>query len=207
MRNVEKFWDRIANRYAKSPLKNMDAYNETLDHTRAHLSEGDNVLEVGCGTGATALLLADGVKQITAIDISSNMISIAQGKAMDQKIENVNFVHSTLKDEALKIESVDVVLAFNILHLLDDLPGEIPKISKKLKPGGMFISKSVCMGEKSKLWPVLLFPFQTLGIIPRFKIMKIRELDDFITEQDFRIIETGLYPAEPPNRFVVAQKK
>jgi ubiquinone/menaquinone biosynthesis C-methylase UbiE len=55
--------------------------NKTLDCTRKHLSASDNVLEVGCGTGTTALLLAPSVKQITASDISSRTIEIAREKA------------------------------------------------------------------------------------------------------------------------------
>ena len=53
MRNPEKFWDKVAKKYAKSPIKNLQAYNETMERTKTHLSVGDSVLEVGCGTGST----------------------------------------------------------------------------------------------------------------------------------------------------------
>ena len=59
MRNAEKFWDKLAKKYAKRPIKNIQAYNETMEHTKSHLSAEDKVLEVGCGTGSSALLLAD----------------------------------------------------------------------------------------------------------------------------------------------------
>ena len=77
MPNDAKFWDKIAAKYAKSPIKNMEAYNQTMDRTKSHLAKDDSVLEVGCGTGSTALLLADSVQHITASDISANMIDIA----------------------------------------------------------------------------------------------------------------------------------
>jgi len=102
--------------------------------------EGDDVLEVGCGTGSTALLLADSVKQITAIDISSNMIDIASNKAKDPQIENVNFIQSTLFDDTLEKRSFDVILAFNFLHLLEDTPEAIRRINELLKLEGLFIA-------------------------------------------------------------------
>jgi hypothetical protein len=61
-----KFWDKRADKYSKSPVKDQENYDRTLDCTRKHLSASDQALEVGCETGTTALLLAPSVKQITA---------------------------------------------------------------------------------------------------------------------------------------------
>lgn len=94
MRDAEEFWDKTAAKYAKSPVKDADSYEQTLERVRAHLAADDTVLEIGCGTGTTALLLADSAKHIIASDISSNMIEIADGKAKEQKVENVAFVHA-----------------------------------------------------------------------------------------------------------------
>jgi len=206
MLNAEKFWDKIAKKYAKSSIKNVQAYNQTMERTKIRLSEDDNVLEVGCGTGSTALLLSGSVKQITASDISSNMIDIARNKAKDQHVENVNFIQSTLFDNALEKQSFDVILAFNLLHLLEDTPKAVRRINELLKPEGLFISKTVCMAEKSKLWRVLLFIMQTLGLAPYVKFLRILELEELITNENFKIIETGLYPPSPPSRFIVAEK-
>ncbi|MEL6287025.1 MAG: class I SAM-dependent methyltransferase, partial [Pseudomonadota bacterium] len=54
------------------------------------LAEG-RVLELGCGTGSTALLLAPSVAQITGTDISGEMVRIANGKAADQGAQSVTF--------------------------------------------------------------------------------------------------------------------
>jgi len=204
MQNAEKFWDKIAKKYAKSPIKNIQAYNETMEHTKLHLSKGDNVLEVGCGTGSTALLLADSVKQITAIDISSNMIDIARNKAKDQQVENVKFIHSTLFDNTLEKGSFDVIMAFNFFHLLEDMPGAIRRINELLKPEGRFISKTPCLAEQSKLLRVFVYILEKLGIAPYVKFLKILELEEFITNEKFQIIETGVYPPSPPSRFIVS---
>ena len=64
------FWDKIAPRYAKKPVADPAAYEEKLARVRALLRAEDRVLEIGCGTGSTALRLASRVAEITATDIS-----------------------------------------------------------------------------------------------------------------------------------------
>ena len=205
MSNDAKFWDKIAKKYAASPIKNMEAYNQTMDRTKAHLTKGDSVLEVGCGTGSTALLLADSVDHITASDISANMIDIAKGKAQDQRVQNVDFLQWTLPDDAPMEGPFEAVMAFNFLHLVEDTPGTIHRVKELLKPDGLFISKTVCLGEKSRLWSPLIAVMQLFGFAPYVRSLKIRELEELITDAGFRIIETGVYPA-PGSRFIVARK-
>ena len=65
--------------------------NKTLNDTRKYLNSEASVLEIGCGTGTTALKLAGNVHSMTATDISSSMIAIAQEKAKEQKKEKCSF--------------------------------------------------------------------------------------------------------------------
>jgi ubiquinone/menaquinone biosynthesis C-methylase UbiE len=206
MRDSAEFWDKLADKYSKKPVKDMENYNKTLDCTRKHLSASDNVLEVGCGTGTTALLLAPSVKQIAASDISSRMIEIAREKAVTQGVENVRFDRATLFAEDLEKGSFDVVMAFNFLLLLEDIPGAVHRVHELLKPGGLFISKTVCLAEQSRLWSLLLAVMKPLGFAPYVKCLKVAELEDIITSTDFEIVETGFYPPSPPSRFIVARK-
>jgi ubiquinone/menaquinone biosynthesis C-methylase UbiE len=206
MRDSAEFWDKLADKYSKKPVKDLDTYNKTLDLTRKHLSKSDNVLEVGCGTGTTALLLAPCVKQITASDISSRMIEIAREKAVAQKVENVRFDRATLLDEDLEKGSFDVVMGFNFLHLLEDIPGSVHRVDELLKPGGLFISKTVCLAQQSRLWSFVVAIMQRLGFAPYVKCLKVDELEGIITSADFEIVEAGSYPPSPPSRFIVARK-
>lgn len=213
MQNAADFWDRVAPKYAKSPIADMDAYSYTLGRTRSYLSPNDTVLEVGCGTGSTALLLADGVKHITASDLSASMIGIGAEKARDQGISNVAFVTAELFDGAVENGPYDAVLAFNVIHLLKDTRAAVRRIGGLLKPGGTFISKSVCKPEPGAGLPLkfraltLVLPLmQAIGKAPFVKFMEIRELEDIISSEGFKLIETGNYPASPPSRYIVARK-
>ena len=91
MAQSTKFWDKIADRYLKQPIADEAAYQKKLQVIREYLPPEMEVLEIGCGTGSTAILHAPYVKPIRAIDFSENMIAIAQDKATTQNINNVTF--------------------------------------------------------------------------------------------------------------------
>ncbi len=206
MTNSEKFWDKAAPAYAKSQVKDMVSYDQTMDRTRAHLDPGHTVLELGCGTGTTALRLADAVGHLTATDISSQMIAIAQTKARDQRVNNVTFRHAALMDSASPDGPLDVVMAFNLLHLLDDLPAALGNIADMVKPGGLFISKSGCIGEKTFYLRPIIAVMQMLGKAPYVASLSIDDLEGMISEAGFSIIETHTFPGIIANRFIVARK-
>lgn len=209
MQDSEAFWDNAAEKYAKSPIQNVEAYNYTLDRTRSYLKPTDRVLELGCGTGSTALLLAEDVAQIVASDISSKMISIGAHKARDEAVPNVEFLTADMFDKALDREPYDVVLAYNLLHLVKDRPEAVQRIRSLLKPQGLFISKTVCKpGSGSPLWLRLIrfvVPFlQLIGKAPYVKFMGVGEWETMLKSHGFEIIEAGNHP--PPSRFIVARK-
>ena len=58
MTATAKFWDGIAEKYAKSPIRDIESYEHTLQRTVSYLKPTDQVLELGCGTGRTALRLS-----------------------------------------------------------------------------------------------------------------------------------------------------
>jgi ubiquinone/menaquinone biosynthesis C-methylase UbiE len=76
-----RFWDKVAERYARRPVDDEAAYQHKLQVTRDYLTPGMTVLEFGCGTGTTALAHAPFVKRILATDVSPKMIEIARRKA------------------------------------------------------------------------------------------------------------------------------
>ena len=209
MQNAAEFWDKVAPKYAKSPISDMDAYTYTLERTRSYLSADDTVLEVGCGTGSTALLLAGNVKHITASDVSPKMIEVGAQKARDQVISNVTFVTAELFDSAIDNGPYDAVMAFNMLHLLEGPREAIRRINGLLKPGGLFISKTVCRPGsgapfKYRFLKVILPLMQLIGKAPYVNFMEVEELEGLVTSEGFKIIETGTYP--PPSRYIVARK-
>ena len=110
MHQPNKFWDRVAESYAKKPVRDEAAYQKKLQVTRGHLRPDMDVLEFGCGTGSTAIAHAPYVKHIQAIDISSRMIEIARGKAEAGNLKNVTFTQSDISEFSVPDQTFDAVL-------------------------------------------------------------------------------------------------
>jgi 2-polyprenyl-3-methyl-5-hydroxy-6-metoxy-1,4-benzoquinol methylase len=201
-----KFWNRLAPRYAKKPVADEAAYAATLDRVRAHLGPEDSVLELGCGTGTTALALAGSARTILATDYSERMIAIATAKARASGVENVEFRTTTVEDAALERSSFDVVMAMNLLHLVEDLGAFLQRAHELTRPGGLFVSKTPCVGEQGLLLRMVIPVMRALGFAPYVSFVTEASLTADIREAGFDVIETGMYPEKSRSFFVVAQK-
>ena len=211
MKNAAQFWNGQAEKYAKKPIANMQAYNATLDRTRSYLAKDQYVLEVGCGTGATALQLCDSVQEYVGSDISSGMIRIASETAFARGARNVAFKTAGVGDIVGTTNSFDAVLGFNLLHLLPRLDEDLRSIASVLKPGGLFISKTFChLGPaaplKYRLMKVVLPVMQLLGLAPFVQFQNEAELKQRVAAQGFDILETRHFGTDVSVPFIVARK-
>jgi ubiquinone/menaquinone biosynthesis C-methylase UbiE len=180
-----EFWDKKAESYAKSPIADEATYNEKLELTRTYFTPQSQVMEFGCGTGSTALLHAPFVKNIMATDISSKMIEIAQEKAIEADIKNVEFQCTTLEDFDAADSSFDVVMAHNILHLLEDPEQAIKQTYRLLKPGGVFVTSTACLGDSFSHWRILLFIGKLFRMVPFVNEIKRETLKRYFSEAGF----------------------
>ena len=206
MPDTRTFWDRMARKYAAGPIRNMEGYRQTIERTRRHLSKGDHVLEIGCGSGSTALLLAPDVAHITASDISSEMIAIGREKAAAQNVANIDFVRAEPRDDAFPGAPFDAVLAFNFLHLVADLSATLRRLNELLKPGGLLISKTAALGGRAFIFKPLLFVMRALGKAPPdVGFFTPKQLEAMMAAAGFEIVESGFHGDRRP--FIVARKR
>ncbi|MEB3210596.1 MAG: class I SAM-dependent methyltransferase [Leptolyngbyaceae bacterium] len=200
-----KFWDNIADKYSKQPIADKASYQKKLEITQGYFRPDMDVLEFGCGTGSTAIIHAPHVKHIRAIDISSNMIAIARQKAEAANIQNVTFEQSTIEELNVPDHSFDVVLGLSILHLLEDKEGAIAKVYQLLKPGGLFVTSTVCLGD-GMAWFKLIAPIgKFFGFFPLVKVFTEKDLEASLTDAGF-VIDTQWCPGKNKAVFIVAKK-
>lgn len=200
------FWDRAAEAYARRRISDPGAYEAALARVKSRLRPEDRVLELGCGTGSTALRLAPCVATYVGNDLSGAMIAIAEEKRRTAAQGNLSFRQAGVARAAAPGEDVDAVLAFNLLHLLPDLAKGLGSMRDVLRPGGVFISKTPAIGEKWRYRPVVA-AMRALGKLPAMSLLKVAQIDRAIAEAGFEILETDLLPPSLPSRFVVARKR
>eukprot|EP00980_Cylindrotheca_fusiformis_P026825 scaffold17595_cov113-Cylindrotheca_fusiformis.AAC.10 len=206
-----KLWNRYADKYSKQPIKDKESYEAKLRLTREYLSPQSNVLEFGCGTGSTAILHAPYVKSIHAIDVSSSMIEIAQSKAEEANVDNVQFECSGIDSLIIATENgggavFDAVLGLNVLHLLPNKDEAIQKVHTLLKPGGFFISSTFCIGDFARYIGWFASGLSRFGIVPDINIFTKEDLIASMEKAGFKI-EQEFHPDNGNKAvFLVARK-
>ncbi len=208
-----RFWDRIARKYAADPISDTAGYERTLERTRHYLKSADDVLEIGCGTGTTALKLAPSAARYLATDISTEMVVIGREKAETEGIANLSFEVATPTSMEWADASFDAVLGFNILHLIADRAETLAAVHRLLRPGGLFISKTPCLKEMNPLMrivlPLALPLMQLVGKAPSVVAFQSAEdLEREIAAAGFEIIERARHASRGKDvrPFVVARK-
>ena len=148
------FWDFSAPFYDRAEHSNT-AYGKMLELMKDLTPKGSTVFEAAAGTGSISMAVARKAKRVLCTDISVKMLNIARKKAIKHNLTNITFDKRSLFDTKEPDNSFDVVIASQVLHLIDNpknAADELKRISnsivivavtllKDLK--GMFVRPSV----------------------------------------------------------------
>ena len=202
-----RFWDNAAKKYARSAISDEAGYQRTLKRTCDYLAADDRVLELGCGTGTTALCLAAHVNSYLATDISSEMIAIARKKQKAEPPRGLQFAVGTA--EAVPETTLfNAILCFNYLHLVRDLKDTLHRIHSLLAQGGILVSKTPCVGDMSALIKYAIPVMRAIGKAPYAGVFEASELELWIKQAGFEIItiEDHATRGNEVRPYIVAQR-
>jgi ubiquinone/menaquinone biosynthesis C-methylase UbiE len=207
--NDATFWNRAAPKYAASKIADIGGYERSLERMRALLDTHSTVLELGCGTGSTALRLAGDVQSYVATDISSAMIEIANEKLAASPGLPLTFRQATAEAMAVEGTRYDAVLGLNYLHLVRDLPGTLQCIHSLLAPGGLFISKSACLADINVLIRLAIPLMQMIGKAPHVNVFSVAGVEREIRDAGFDIlaVERHATKGKDSRPFILARRK
>jgi 2-polyprenyl-3-methyl-5-hydroxy-6-metoxy-1,4-benzoquinol methylase len=195
----------MAKRYSKIPIADEAAYEEKLQLTRDYFRPDMDVFEFGCGTGYTAIVHAPYVKHIQSIDISSNMIEIAQSKAEAENIGNVTFQCLGIDEFNVPDNSFDAVLGLNVVHLMENIDEVFPRVHKLLKPEGVFITSTPCISIMIPLFKIIAPLGKFLGLLPTINDVSVGGLERSLKKSGFGI-DCQWQPETKKSVFIVAKK-
>ena len=207
MRKSDEFWDKTAEKYSKKAVSDEENYQKKLAETQEFLSEDMHVLEFGCGTGNTAIHHSPHVRKIDAIDISNNMIEIGRAKAEQAELNNLTFTLGTLHEFNGGSSSLDAVLGLNVIHLVPNRTELIAEIARVLKPGGIFVSSTGCLGNSSFRFLKFMIPvLKLLGMMPDLFIVSEAQLATEIRSAGFSIERQWHHGPQGISVFIIAKK-
>lgn len=204
-----RFWDRIALKYAADPIADLAGYEFTLRQVEDLLTADQDVLEIGCGTGTTALRLAPFTRHLLATDVSARMIAIAREKLAAQSVPQLSFAVADAEAPVARPGEFDAVLAFNLLHLVTDLDRTLQLAVQALRPGGLLISKTACLSELNPLIRYLAVPvMQAVGKAPHVLCFDADTLQAAIARQGMDIVSVERHGTRGKDFrvFIVARK-
>lgn len=201
----EKFWDRIASKFDRIEESDI-TYKIFIEKVRAYIKTEDTILDFGCGTGLICNEVSVNAGFIQAIDISTKMIAISKNKALERKIQNIDFARTTILDEKFKESSFDAIIAFNIFHLLEEPQKYFQRINQILKPGGLILSSTPCMSEAPLLNYVLKFS-SFIGLTPKLNSFSSNEMEHLFLKGLFETIELSRIKPNSPQYLCISRKK
>jgi ubiquinone/menaquinone biosynthesis C-methylase UbiE len=125
------FYDHPANtfweRYGRNTIKHLQ------------LSPGARVLDVCCGSGASALAAAAVVGpngSVTGVDLAENLLELARAKAAQRGLTNVSFQTGDLTDLKSPDGALDAVVWVFGIFFVPDMEAALRELRRVLRPGG-----------------------------------------------------------------------
>lgn len=128
---IVEFFDRLAPQWDAGMIRSDEIIGKILDG--AQVAAGKDVLDVACGTGVLFPdYLSRGVRSVTAVDISPEMVKIAAAKYPDAPIR---VLCGDIENLALP-QKFDCIMVYNAFPHFPDAPNLIRVLSTLLRPGG-----------------------------------------------------------------------
>jgi SAM-dependent methyltransferase len=175
LRVTQHTFDRYARPPGDTAYPLEFAYHQLGDVT------GKRIVDFGCGSGANSVLLANRGAHVWGIDISEDLLRLAQRRlSVSGREGGATFIAGSAHDMPFPDNSIDVVFGIAILHHLDlDLVSR--EVRRVLKPGGRAIFQEPVRNSAVIRFLRSLIPYRAPDISPYERPLTDAELERFAT--------------------------
>ncbi len=199
-----RFWRRFAPRYDRFMRSQVEeSYRILTAKILEEVKGGDSVVEVATGTGLIALEVAVKAAEVTAVDITPEMVALAEKKARERKIENIKFFIEDAYALPFEDRSFDVAVCSNALHNMTEPKRALIEMRRVLKDTGKLMAPTYCHGEglKSRMISRLM----SLSGFPGYHRFTVEALSRLIGESGFEVEKVEIIEDRIPLAFIVGR--
>lgn len=140
--NLDKIQASFALQAETFESKNMSfSKQEYLDYTIRSIEpqKSDAVLEVASGTCACGRAMAPFAASVVCVDATPAMLDAGRKFAIEEGIENMNFINAFVEDLPFSDNSFDIVMTRLSFHHFTEMAGPFAEMHRVLKPGGKLV--------------------------------------------------------------------
>ena len=198
------FWDSAAKRYDRQTKRLAAMYDEMVRRILQELAPGDNVLDVGTGTGEIPLRICHAVSRLEAVDASREMIAVARDNAKLRGARNVTFSVHNSYNLPFRDGTFDAVILSNLLHIVEHPADVLAEARRVLKAAGRLIAPTY-VGRESVRARIFSWVLKRTGhpVYTRFTSRSLRAL---IERSGFDVADQALLKNILPVSFIIARK-
>lgn len=160
------FWDMVAPVYDLLESANGRVYRKMLGYSASLVKEGDRVLECAAGTAEISIAVSEKASHILCTDMSENMLDVAKEKCRKKGISNIEFAERNIFDLPEEDETYDVVIAANVLHLVENPENAVKELMRVLKRGGKLLVPTFITTNKDGAPMNLIKIYRLFGFNP-----------------------------------------
>ena len=132
-------YNAAADHFDHAPLSFWDRYGRRTVE-RLNLAPGAAVLDVGCGSGASALPAAEQVGptgSVTGIDVAGELLAAARTKAANRGLSNTEFREGDMANLGYPDGQFDAVVCVFAIFFLPDMERQVAELWRMVRPGGV----------------------------------------------------------------------
>lgn len=160
---MSTFWDRVAWLYDLMERSNRAVNAAAAARVAGLVPKGARVLDCAAGTGEFSLAAAERAETVLCTDLSLPMLDRARKKAKKRGLTNISFAQRDITALPDRDGTFEVVIAANVLHLLQKPENAVRELWRVTAPGGRLILPTYLLGQVGTAYGTMIKIYQGVG--------------------------------------------